>query len=66
MIGLGTIINVAAVLMSDSLISNLSMVGSVLIFAIGCNIAFGKRFSPANMLPSLLGPVIYELVLHFL
>lgn len=56
----------AAPLMSDSLISNLSMVGSVLIFAIGCNIAFGKRFSPANMLPSLLGPVIYELVLHFL
>ena len=56
----------AAPLMSDSLIANLSMVGSVMIFAIGCNIAFGKRFSPGNMLPALLGPVVYEIVLHFL
>lgn len=56
----------ASAWMSESLIANLSMVGSVLIFAIGCNVAFGKRFSPANMLPALLGPVIYELVLHFL
>ncbi len=55
----------AAPLMSDRLISNLSLVGSVLIFAIGCNVAFGKRFSPANMLPALLGPVVAEAVFAF-
>ncbi len=49
--------------MSDRLISNLSLVGSVLIAAIGINVAFGKRFSPANMLPALLGPVIYEIAM---
>ena len=53
---------VAAPLMSQSLIADLSLVGSVLIFVIGCNIAFGKRFSPANMLPALLGPVVAALI----
>lgn len=53
---------VAAPLMSDRLISNLSLVGSVLIVAIGCNIACGKRFSPANLLPALLGPVVAEAI----
>ena len=52
--------------MSDRLIANLSLVGSVLIFVVGCNVAFGKKFSPANMLPALLGPVAYEIVLYFL
>lgn len=56
----------AASLMSDALIANLSLVGSVLIFVVGCNIAFGKRFSPANMLPALLGPVVLEIVSYFL
>ncbi len=49
--------------MSDRLISNLSLVGSVLIAVIGINVAFGKRFSAANLLPALLGPVVYEIVL---
>ncbi len=56
----------ASAWMSDHLIANLSLVGSVLIFVVGCNVAFGKKFSPANLLPALLGPVVYELVLHFL
>ena len=52
----------ASSFMSETLISNLSLVGSVLIIAIGCNVAFGKRFSPANLLPALLGPVAVEIV----
>lgn len=56
----------AAPLMSERLIGNLSLVGSLLIFVIGCNVAFGKRFAAANMLPALLGPVVYEIVLYFL
>ncbi|MBE6764243.1 MAG: DUF554 domain-containing protein [Ruminococcaceae bacterium] len=56
----------AASWMSDRLIANLSLVGSVLIFVVGCNVAFGKKFSPANLLPALLGPAVYEIVLHFM
>ncbi len=52
----------ASAVMSERLISNLSLVGSALIIAIGCNMAFGKRFSPANMLPALLGPVVAEVI----
>lgn len=50
----------AAPLMSERLISNLGLVGSVLIAVIGYNLAIKKQFSPANMLPALLGPVVAE------
>ncbi len=53
---------VAAPLMSDRLIGNLSMVGSVLIIAIGVNVGFGKRFPAANFLPALLGPIVWEII----
>ena len=49
--------------MSDRLISNLNLVGSAMIFAIGVNLAFGKKFKVGNILPGLLVPVIYELIL---
>jgi len=52
----------AAPVMSEHLIGNLSMVGSVLIMIIGINVAFGKRISAANFLPALLGPVVWEVV----
>ena len=51
-----------APLLSDSLIQNLSMVGSVLIFAVGCNVAFGKKFRVGNLLPALLVPVFWEVI----
>lgn len=50
MIGLGTIIN------------DLSFVGSALIFCVGINVAFGKKFRVGNMLPALLVPVAYEII----
>lgn len=43
-----------APVMSDEAIANLSFVGSVLIFCVGVNIAFGKRFRVGNMLPALV------------
>lgn len=52
--------------MSDTLVSNLSLVGSVMIFCIGVNFIFGKKFKVGNFLPSLLGPVIYEIILKFI
>ena len=51
---------------SDAIVSDLSFVGSVLIFCVGVNIAFGKKFKVGNMLPALLIPVIYRLVLSFI
>lgn len=41
------------------LVSNLSLVGSVLIFGVGVNLTFGKKLRVGNMLPSLLVPPIY-------
>ncbi len=47
---------------SNELISNLSFVGSALIFCVGINIAFDKKFRVGNMLPTILIPVFYELI----
>lgn len=51
---------------SDAIISDLSFVGSVLIFCVGVNIAFGKKFKVGNMLPALIIPVVYRLVMTFM
>ncbi len=49
--------------LSDALVSNLTLVGSAMIFAIGVNLSFGKKFKVGNFLPSILIPVIYEFIL---
>ncbi len=41
------------------IVADLSLVGSVLIFCIGINLFAGKRINVANMLPALLIPVVY-------
>lgn len=50
--------------MSEHLITNLSGVGSVLIFAVGLNLLFPKKIRVGNLLPALLTPVIYEGILY--
>ena len=47
-----------------NMVPDMSYIGSVLIFAIGINLAFGKKFKVGNMLPSILIPVIYNLILQ--
>lgn len=49
-------------LMSERLAANLSFVGSALIFCVGVNLAFGKKFKTGNLLPALLIPVFYEIL----
>ncbi len=49
--------------MSDALVTNLSGVGSVLIFAVGVNLLFPKKIKVGNLLPALLVPVAYEGIL---
>lgn len=47
--------------LNDALISDLSFIGSILIFGVGINLAFGKKFKVGNMLPAILIPVFYHL-----
>ena len=49
--------------MSEHLITNLSGVGSVLIFSVGLNLLFPKKIRVGNMLPALLVPVADEGIL---
>ncbi|MBS6476122.1 MAG: DUF554 domain-containing protein [Clostridiales bacterium] len=41
-------------LMTPTALSNLSFVGSVLIFCVGINLVFGKKIKVANLLPSVI------------
>ncbi len=51
-----------APLMTDALISDLSFVGSVLIFGVGVNLVFDKKLKVANLLPALLVPVVWAIL----
>jgi len=48
--------------LSTILISELSYIGSALIFGVGINICFGKKIKVGNLLPALLVPVVYEMI----
>ena len=48
---------------SQEVISNLSFLGSILIFCVGVNLAFGPRFRVANMLPALVIGGLYTALL---
>ena len=52
--------------LSERLISNLSFVGSILIFAIGINMVFGKKIKTGNLLPAILVPIIYEVIMYII
>lgn len=52
--------------LSERLISNLSFVGSILIFAIGINMIFGKKIKTGNLLPAILVPIAYEIIMSFI
>ena len=48
-------------IMTDAALSNLSLTGSMLIFCVGVNIVWGKKFKPANMLPTIVLTIIWAL-----
>ena len=52
--------------LTGALISELSYIGSALIFGIGINICFGKKIKVGNLLPALLVPVAYEIIKNFI
>lgn len=58
--GITLIAAVGGSFLSEAIISDLSFVGNALIFCVGVNIAFGKKFRVGNFLPALIVPVIYH------
>jgi len=52
--GITALARVIAPIMTPLAISNLSLIGSILIFCIGINLAFDKKLKVANMLPALI------------
>ena len=46
-------------IMTDAALSNLSYVGSILIFCVGLNLVWGKKVKVANMLPAVVIAVIW-------
>ncbi len=64
--GITLIAAIGGSFLSDAIISDLSFIGNALIFCVGVNIAFGKKFRVGNMLPALIVPVIYHGVMSFL
>jgi len=46
-------------LMTPWALSNLSLVGNVLIFGVGVNLVFGKKVKVANYLPALVVAVLF-------
>lgn len=49
--------------LNDQLVANLSFIGSVLIFGIGINMVFGKKIRCGNLLPAVLIPIFYEVIM---
>jgi len=52
--------------LTSTLISELTYIGSALIFAVGINISFGKKYKVGNLLPAIIVPVFYEIVKNFI
>lgn len=50
--------------LSSALIADLSFIGSVLITGVGINLIFNKGIKLANMLPAMLIPVFWHLILN--
>lgn len=46
-------------IMTPLAISNISLIGSILIFCVGINLLFDKRISVANLLPSIIIAVLF-------
>lgn len=45
-------------IMTDAALSNLSMIGSILIFCVGLNLVWGKKIRVANLLPAVILAVV--------
>lgn len=46
-------------ILTETSTADLSCIGSMLIFCVGVNLAFGKKFKVGNMLPAVIIPIIW-------
>lgn len=51
-------------ILTEQVVADLSFVGSILIFGVGINLAFGNKIKVGNMLPALVIVVIYSLIFN--
>ena len=49
-------------IMTEEALSNLSMIGSILIFCVGINLVWGKKIRVANMLPAVVLAIIVSFI----
>ncbi len=49
-------------IMTQEALSNLSMIGSILIFCVGVNLVWGKKIRVANMLPALILAILASFI----
>ena len=59
--GITALAGVLKPLLSDAVVSQISLVGSILILAIGLNLLEIKKFKVGNMLPAIFIPLVYSL-----
>ena len=57
-IDISTINKLFAPIMTVTAIAYLSLIGAVLIFCVGVNIVWGKKFNVANMLPAVILAIV--------
>ena len=50
-------------LLSQASIDAIGLTGSMMIFAVGVNLVWGKKFSVANMLPTLIFAALWPVFL---
>lgn len=63
--GVTILARLAAPVMTDQAMNNLSLVGAVLITSVGINLLFPKKVSVANLLPSLIFAVVFAFIPGF-
>ncbi len=59
--GITFLAQVLSPFLSEAIISQMSCIGSILIFAIGINMILGKKIKVANLLPAIFFPVLFVL-----
>lgn len=65
--GLITLIaHFVGVFVSEPMLNDLSLVGNALIACVGINLVFDKTIKVGNMLPTLIVPIIYEIIIRFI
>jgi hypothetical protein len=56
--GITVLARLIAPVLTDSAVTNISLIGSILVFCVGVNLVWGKLLRAANMLPAILVAVV--------